>query len=351
MRNRIIEEDICGIVTIKDIPWLELKGKTVLITGANGFIPAYIVETLLYINELNSGLKIKVIAVVRNGKKALARFEHYTGRKDIKFIVQDVCEPISIKENIDYIIHAASQASPKYYGVDPVGTILANVIGTYNLLELARAKKVKGFLYFSSGEIYGEVAENQIPTGEAMYGNTDPLNIRSCYGESKRMGETMCISYMHQFGIPIKIVRPFHTYGPGMLLDDGRVFADFVSDIVNRRDIEIKSDGTAVRVFCYLADAVEGFFRVMLIGKTGEAYNLASDFPISILNLAKLLVQLFPERNLRVLKKSRNQTKNYIESKISRAIPDIKKLKSLGWVTRHSIQEGFARTVQSFEIC
>jgi UDP-glucuronate decarboxylase len=349
MPNVVVRDDLHYITNDKSIAWEDLRGKTFLISGASGFLPAYMVETLLFLNETRD-LNIKIVALVRNKERAYKRFADYQNRTDLKFVVQNVCDSINIEDSVDYIIHAASQASPKYYGSDPVGTLSANVLGTYNLLEFAREKQPHGFLYFSSGEVYGEVTEEQIPTEENMYGYMDPLNVRSCYGESKRMGETICISYMHQYGIPIKIVRPFHTYGPGMQLDDGRVFADFVSDVVNKKDIVMKSDGSAVRAFCYLADAVQGFFTVLLKGKVGAAYNIGSDSAISILELAHVLVNLFSERKLQVLQQERVQGGSYMESKITKNMPNISKMKRLGWIPRHSVQEGFLKTVRSFEI-
>ena len=156
----------------------------------------------------------------------------YEYSEQLKFLVQDVCEKIIIDSKIDFIIHAASQASPKFYGKDPVGTINANVIGTINLLELAKRNKVEKFLYFSSSEVYGNLNEEDIPTKEDKFGSIDPCNVRSCYSEGKRAGETICISWKHQYSIPVVIVRPFHTYGPGMDLNDGRVYADFIKNIV-----------------------------------------------------------------------------------------------------------------------
>src|SRR5262249_53731189 len=158
-------------------------------------------------------------------------------------IVQDVCQPVTIDGPVDYIVHAASQASPKYFGRDPVGTLSANVLGTRHLLELARQKQSRGFLYFSSAEVYGQLDPARIPAPESACGPVDPLDVRSCYAESKRMGETMCVCWAYQYGVPARIVRPFHTYGPGMALDDGRVFSDFVAAIVQERDIVLTSNG------------------------------------------------------------------------------------------------------------
>ncbi len=348
MGTRIIREDLETIIE-SNLPWSELDGKVVLISGANGFLPAYMVETLLFLNEKKAvAEKIKVIGLVRNKDKAVSRFSHHQARSDFQLIVQDVCQSVHIDEKVDYIVHAASQASPKYYGQDPVGTLSANVIGTSNLLELAKTKNAAGFMYFSSSEVYGQVDDSQIPTKESDYGYVDPTNVRSCYAESKRMGETISVSWFHQYGIPTKIVRPFHTYGPGMTLDDGRVYADFVADIVHGRDIIISSDGTATRAFCYLADAVQGFFTVMLKGENGQAYNVGNpECEISIWDLANRLVNLFPEKELKVIKQN-VQNQGYIRSRVSRNSPNIDKIKCLGWQPITSIESGFCRTVRSF---
>src|SRR6185437_11061397 len=239
--NPIIKSDLDYIIST-DINWGKLEGKTILISGANGFLPAYLVETVLYLNDNVFKIKTQILALVRNKQKALARFVHYMDRTDLQFIIQDVCKPIVIESNLDYIVHAASLASPKYYKDFPVDVLLPNVVGTYNLLELARSKKITGFLLFSSGEIYGEIDEQFMPVKEQDCGYLDSMQVRSCYAQSKRIAETMCISWGQQYGVSIKVVRPFHTYGPQMPLNDGRVFSDFVANIVRGEDIVLKSD-------------------------------------------------------------------------------------------------------------
>lgn len=348
MRNPIIEEDLKNI-TDSPLPWRLFEGKNILISGANGFLPAYLVETLLFLNENRFKNKTRVFALVRNKEKTIHRFAVYKNRTDLIFVVQDVCEPVNIKDEIHFIIHAASQASPKYFGKDPVGTLSANVLGTRNLLELARTKKIESFLFFSSGEVYGEVSEKDIPIKEDVYGYVNPTNVRSCYAESKRMGETMCVCWFHQYGIPVKIVRPFHTYGPGMDLEDGRVYADFVSDIVHNRNIIMTSDGSAIRSFCYLADATLGFFTVLLKGESAQAYNVGDEKQeISIIALAKILVELFPEKNLKIEFTKNIKRDGYIKSNITRHCPDTTKIRGLGWEPITSLEKGFERTVRSF---
>lgn len=344
--NIIKAEDLKNIIAAK-LPWQRLYGKTILITGANGFLPAYMVESILLLNENKANQPIKVIGLVRNIEKAKKRFEGFLERNDFLLITADICKPIEIKEKLNYIIHAASQASPKYYSIDPVGTLSANTIGTYNLLNLAVENNVENFLFFSSSEVYGAVLSNENIT-ESMYGIIDPTQIRSCYAESKRMGETMCVSFGAQYNVPVSIVRPFHTYGPGLSFDDGRVFADFVANIVNGNDIVINSDGSAVRSFCYLADATVGFFTVLLKGEHNLAYNVGNPMgAISIKELANLLVEMYPQKKLKAVFKDSN-SKVYLQSNFSRLCPDIEKIKALGWEPSTSVQEGFRRTIESF---
>ena len=347
LRSPIIAEDLQAI-TSAPLPWDLFAGRTVLITGAAGFLPAYMVETLLFLNERRAGLPTQVLGLVRHEGRARARFAAYAGRPDLRLLVGDVSQPLAFGEKIDYIIHAASQASPKYYKTDPIGTLSANVQGTQWLLELARTDGAQGFLFFSSGEVYGQITNAQVPTRETDYAFVDPMDVRSCYAESKRMAETMCVSWHTQYGVPAKVARPFHTYGPGMSLNDGRVFADFVADIVAGRDIVMKSDGRATRAFCYLADATAGFFTVLLRGESGEAYNVGNDrAESSILGLAERLVTLFPEKHLQVVRQP-VPTDGYLQSKITRGCPEISKIKALGWKPETTIEEGFRRTVLSF---
>jgi nucleoside-diphosphate-sugar epimerase len=343
-RHRIVEEDLKGI-TSNDLAWDRFSDKTVLITGANGFVPAYMLETLLYLNEC-SNARIQVIALVRNREKAMRRFRHLYGRSDLTIVVQDIREPYRGPGAIDFVIHAASQASPKYFGVDPVGTFEANVLGTRHMLRLAHESSSEGFLFFSSGEVYGQPSNPSIRVQENDYGYLDPLNVRSCYAEGKRAGETLCACWHAQFAVPTKIARLSHTYGPGMELNDGRVFADFVADILAGRDVVLRSDGRARRPFCYLADATVAFFKVLLAGTPGEAYNVGSGTQCSILELAETLCRLFPES--KVVRQARGDGDRYITSPVTGFELDLAKIKTLGWEAITSIEEGFRRTVESY---
>ena len=348
MLNRIILEDIAQLIASAPVDWHVFAQKRVLITGASGFLPAYLVETLLHLNRTR-GLDIHITALVRNHENYSKRFSQHLHNPNLTVLVQDVAKPINLDLPHHFIIHAASQASPKYYGIDPVGTLSANVLGTMQLLELARHHPVISLMYFSSGEVYGETVS--VPTKEVDYGYIDPTSVRSCYAESKRMAENMCASWHAQYQVPAKIVRPFHTYGPGMRLDDGRVYADFVRDIVENRPIVMRSEGTASRAFCYLADATAGFFTVLLKGESAVAYNVGnSQAEINIMNLAKLLVELYPEKQLQVIKEGLQTNNSYLQSPIHRNCPDTSRIEALGWKPVTGLVDGFKRTIESYLI-
>ncbi len=314
------------------------SGKTVVVTGAGGFVPSYLVEVLIAAGA-------RVIAVVRDGERARARFAAYACEARLSIRVADVSAEPPVDERVDMIFHAASQASPKYYKSDPVGTLSANVFGTQRYLELARRDGALLF-YFSSGDVYGVVDRETIAEGD--YGRVDPVDVRSCYGESKRMAETMCVAWNAQYGVRTRIARIFHTYGPGMRLDDGRVFADFVADVLAGRDIVMLSDGSAVRAYCYLEDAIAGYLKIALDGADAVPYNVGNDEGVlTVLELAELLVGLYPERGLRVIRQERND-RTYLPSPMARGVPDTTALRGLGWRPLVDPAEGFRRTIASY---
>lgn len=346
--NNIIKEDL-KIICSSNLDWEKFKNSVVLISGAYGMLPSYMVFTLMYLNEINPNLNIKIIALCRNHDKAKKRFCDFLDNPLFTILCQDVTNKIKINGEVHYIIHAASPASSQFYGTDPIGVISPNVFGTKNLLELAKEKNSKGFLFFSSGEVCGSLNKKIITEEDSGY--LDPTELRSCYAESKRMAENMCKCWHHQYKIPTVVVRPEHTYGPTMDLEnDRRVFAEFVSDVVNNRDIVVKSDGLSSRTFCYLSDATEGFFRVLLNGTPGESYDVGNNQgQISIGNLANLLVSLFPEKNLKVVYKNREQNTGYLENKHKmQPMLSTKKIEKLGYRCRFNVREGFYRTIKSF---
>lgn len=343
MENSVIQEDLENIVK-RDLPLEKWKNKTFLVSGASGFLASYIVKALLYLN-----LKIKVIAVVRNEEKARQVFKDFIKDKHLKIFIHDINNPLNNNIKADYIIHAASYASPKKFAVNPAGVLLPNTIGTYNLLELARCRKTRRFVFISSAEIYGQKESGSRKIGENDYGVLDPTDQRSCYGESKRMGENMCIVWMKQFGVPVNMVRLFHTYGPGMDLTDGRIQADLVSNVVKGENLVLKSSGEATRAFCYVADAVAGIFTVLIKGKTGESYNIGNEnAEISVSGLAETLCGLFPEKKLKVIYQKRKVGDKYLRSKYLRVRPNTDKIRKLGWKPKYTLKNGFKRMVDSY---
>jgi len=347
--NPVIAQDVAQILQ-QPLPWADLHGTTVMISGASGFLPAYMVEVLAALNRL--GASIRIIGLVRSRERALRRLSHLLDA-GLSLIEHDVSFALPAElPRADYIIHAASQASPRFYGSDPVGTLEANTKGTSHLLRHASDSKSRSFLFFSSGEVYGIPVDGSRPLTETDFGFLDPATVRACYGESKRMGETLCVSWAHQYGVPARVVRPFHTYGPGMSLTDGRVFADFVADVVARRDVVLKSDGLAMRPFCYLSDATAAFFSVLLRGEVGRAYNVGNPAAeISIRDLAYLVAGLFPSLGLKVVGATRtgSASTGYLQSAISRSVPDIGRMATLGWLPATGLEAGFRRTILSFD--
>jgi len=346
-RHPVIQADLDRILAA-DLPWERFAGKTVLVAGAAGFIAAYVVETLLRCNETRGLAPVRVVALVRREAAARERFAAHLGRADLVFLHQDVCTPLALDGPVDFLIQAAGPGTPRAFGRDPLGTFDANVTGTRNLLELAAGRGAEGFLFLSSGEVYGLGNDTVIPTHEDAFGYLDPAQVRACYGEGKRAGETLCACYAAQRGVPATMARIFHTYGPGMPLGDGRVFTDFVADVLAGRDLVMHSDGAASRAFCYLADAVAGLFTILLKGAPGTAYNVGNDrAELAVRDLARMLVGLDPALGLRVRREERPDD-TYLPSPIQRGCPDLTRLRALGWAPMAGPEEGFRRTLASY---
>lgn len=346
MFNHIILEDCQNLYRESLIDWPRFERVSILVTGACGMLPSYMIWMLIYLNEYEC-FDIDITALCRDAGKALALFGEYTRRDYFHILTADVTEKIHLEGKLDYIVHAASPSGSQYFGTDPVGVITPNVLGTRNTLELAREKKAQGYLYFSSGEIYGMLGKETICEEDSGY--LDPMNVRSCYAESKRLGETLCKAYSHQYGVRAMVVRPCHTYGPTVNLDrDARVFSGFVSDVLHGRDLLMKSDGLAVRNFCYLYDAALAYFKVLLDGAAGEAYNVSNpECQISIRGLAEILTGLYPEKGLKIVYANHDDV--YLEDPNKKqSLISIEKLKKLGWRPNYSLEEGFRRTVESF---
>lgn len=348
--NKIVQEDLLDIISRENINFEKMINSTILVTGANGMLATYIVYTIMFLNE-KFNYNTKVIALVRNKNKSEFIFNKFINSNLFQLLNQDVCESINIEEKVDYIIHAAGAASPKFILSDPVGIIEANTKGTFNVFELGRKKNIKNILFTSTREIYGKMESSILEIKENNMGVIDCLDARSCYPESKRIAENICKSYNIQYNVPYTIARIAHSYGPGMEINqDGRVMSDFISDIVNDRNIIINSDGTAERAFCYITDAIAGMFYILLNGKIGEAYNIANETEsVQIKDLAKKLIDLFYEKSLKIEFRIPTQQQRNGYSKYERVKLNTKKLEDLGWNPQVELIEGLKRTVISFK--
>ena len=288
----IIAEDIKTIVSgiIGHAPLL--SGKTILISGGSGFLGKYFTGVFRYLNDNVLAKPCRLISVDN----------YITGERDPNFDLSDnlnimnvwgdVTFPLPVREDVDYIIHAAGLASPVYYMQYPLETIESAVTGAKNLLELARRNpNLQGFLFFSSSEIYGDPDPTAVPTPETYFGHVSAVGPRACYDESKRLAETICTIYHQKFGIPVKVVRPFNVFGPGMKHNDRRVVPMFAYETLNGQPITVHGDGSQTRTFCYITDAMVGFIKTLLIGRAGEAYNIGNAHnEIAMRDLAQMFV-------------------------------------------------------------
>lgn len=343
--NIIVQDDLKEIVS-SSLPWKELNGKTVLVTGVNGMLACYLTYTLLYLVE-EKGLDISIVALTRSLEKTKSLYAPFMENVHFKVLAQDVSSPISYDGKIDYILHFAGNASPTFINNDPVGIVKANLLGTFNIMELARCSQTKRVLFASTREVYGAV-DAQLLT-EKSFGALDPLDNRSCYPESKRAAETILHSYYSQFGIDSVIARIAHSYGPGMkIANDGRVMADFIGNAVRNEDIVLNSSGEAVRAFLYLSDAIVALFTILFRGKAGNAYNVSNEKePLPIYQVAQMICEVFPEKGIQVVFSGAKPKAGYCD--YPRVGLDNTKLLSLGFNYRVGLKEGLVKTIRSYE--
>jgi len=322
----------------QDLPWEMLSGANILVTGATGLIGGCLVETLM----MNPRRDYQVYASGRNEDRARARFRYFAEEPAFHFVKYDVMQPLESDVRFDYIIHAASNASPNFFALKPVEVIKSNIDGVANLMEYGLAYGMKRFLYVSSGEVYGE-GDGRVFT-EDYSGYVDCAKPRSCYPSSKRAAETLCVSYAAEYGADVVIARPCHTYGPHFTEQDNRVYAQFIRNVLRGEDIVMKSTGEQFRSWCYVVDCVSALLHILLKGESGEAYNIAdADSNISIRELAETIAAI-GGRKVVIDLPDVDEKRGF--NPVTKSIFSTDKLESLGWKPKNHISTGMNNTIK-----
>ena len=352
----LLEKDLSHIAAALGDEFREMGDANLLITGGAGFLGYYLVQSVLFWNDRHAGGRpIHLTAMDNYQRGAPEWILGLRGRADLTLVEHDVRRPLPAGlRAFHYLIHAAGIASPTYYRQYPLETMDTNIEGLRHLLEYARLRQsssepVRGFLFYSSSEIYGDPLPGHIPTPEDYRGNVSCTGPRACYDESKRYGETLTVTFARQHGIPAAIARPFNNYGPGLKITDRRVIPDFARDVLVGGDIVMLSDGSPRRTFCYAADAVAGYYKVLVRGRPGEPYNIGVEEPeISMLELAERLValarDLFGYRGAVVRQASPEAA--YLVDNPTRRCPAIAKARAeLGYEPSIGLDEGLRRSL------
>lgn len=337
MRSTPFEEDLQYIKRYP-LTYYQLKDKTVLVTGATGLIGFQLVKALLAIGNIH------IIALIRNIEKA-KKIYAIEDMKKISFIIGDVSEKIVIDENIDYIFHCAAITTSKVMVNSPVETILTSVNGTNNILNIAREKNTKSVVFISSMEMYGSFEDTGNEITEEKIGYIDPLKVRSNYPESKRLCENMCIAYLHEYNVPVKIARLAQTFGAGILPWENRVFAQFAKSAINGTDIVLHTKGLSEGNYCYTRDCITGLLTILLKGENGEAYNVVNPKShTTIANMAIMVAEKIANNKIKVIYDiPETNTFGYAADTKMKLNSD--KLQSLGWNPQIDLEESYRKMI------
>ena len=346
--TQLQNEILYTLMTLSEKETNKLKNAVILLTGACGFLGYYFLH---FFKQTGKDLGIKKIIALDNfmlGKPAwLEAFLNDPLFTIEQFdIISDNIAGVPLANEVNFIIHMASIASPVFYRKYPIETLDANIWGLRNLLDFYKKKEIKGFLFYSSSEVYGNPDKNSVPTNEEYYGYVSITGPRACYDESKRFGETMCMLFARQYNLPIGVARPFNNYGPGMRLNDNRVPADFALAIYEGRDIEILSDGSPTRTFCYIADSISGYLKILLHGQY-DYFNIGIEKPeITIKELAEIYTKAGKEifGYTGKVNYAVSGDGHYLTDNPQRRCPDITKARRiLGYKPGIAVEEGVAR--------
>ena len=343
MISKVIEQDIQEIYSEFESQLKNLQGKTILITGANGFIPSYIVDTLDYFNK-NNEVPCKMILMNKNKIKQNSRLSHLIGNPNIGFISQDVGKEFEVLGKPEVILHAASRANPIAIFEEPLDTIDSNVNGTRTLLDYASKNNLENFIFFSSSEVYGDPTLKFLPTPEDYPGSLDCTSQMAAYSESKRFCETLCFSFFRKHNVPVKIPRIFHTYGPG-IRNDGKTITSFFVGGNENKAIRLKDPGTAKRSYSYVSDTVRGIFNLWFNGESGRSYNVGDDTNhIPVRELAQKVGNLLGIEKIII-----PEEKYVTDDRIKDRMPDISKLRALGFIPKTSLYEGLEKMKKHYD--
>ena len=303
--------------------------KTILVTGGTGFIGSHLCEKLLARGD-------RVLCLDNNFSGNLQNIEHFRNHPQFEFLRHDVVDPIRLE--VDQIFHLACPASPKDYQRNPIKTIKTNVVGTLNMLGLAKRVKAR-ILLTSTSEVYGDPQVS--PQPETYWGNVNPVGIRSCYDEGKRVAETLMMEYHHHCGVDTRIARIFNTYGPRLHENDGRVISNFIMQALRKELITIYGDGSQTRSFCYVEDQVEGLLRLM-DSDYHMPVNIGNPHEITILEVARHILKL-------TMSPSTILHHPLPQDDPTQRCPDITLARSLlDWEPSIHLQEGLRRTIDYF---